>query len=85
MAKVVITNVMVEYGKWTVARLKTELISRGATTTGRKADLIERLVLNVLLSNSNYCYFGVLLHFAGKCHAHQLMSISMIAGNFTVS
>jgi len=33
---------MDRYGEWTVIKLKNELRSRGAVTTGRKTDLIER-------------------------------------------
>jgi hypothetical protein len=33
----------VDYSKWTVKQLKTSLSERGAKTTGRKAELIERL------------------------------------------
>jgi len=35
---------MAEYGGLTVAKLKVELRRRGAVTTGRKVDLIERYV-----------------------------------------
>ena len=33
---------MADYGGWTVARLKNELSSRGASVRGRKRELIER-------------------------------------------
>jgi len=33
---------MDRYGEWTVIKLKNELRNRGAVTTGRKTDLIER-------------------------------------------
>lgn len=31
------------YNIWTVPKLKAELVTRGAVTTGRKADLVDRL------------------------------------------
>jgi hypothetical protein len=30
------------YNIWTVPKLKAELVTRGAVTTGRKADLVDR-------------------------------------------
>ena len=36
------------FGQWTVSKLKSELRLRGAVTTGRKSDLVERLVYYVI-------------------------------------
>ena len=37
-----IMDTSVKYQEWTLARIKQELKSRGAKTTGRKAELVER-------------------------------------------
>ena len=40
---------MASYGSWRVLKLKQELRERGAVTTGRKKDLVDRLVMLVTL------------------------------------
>ena len=39
------------YGKWTVTQLKKELTKRGAVTKGKKHDLVDRYIIEIIVNS----------------------------------